>query len=473
MKKIVLGSLLLSTLIIGYTTYADEPKFELNEEVESVSSEDLSEPTETTIESFDNEKNYREYYEKMYENDNRNEVMTLEEYIEFQEFLELSSTDNSLSNNTRASRSSFRSTTSNLTGQRKEIVDEAFKHLGKPYTQQADRRLGATAFDCSGLTYYVFNEVTGSNIGTWTGQQENSGQYISVNNAEPGDLLFWGNKGQTYHVAIYIGNNQYIHSPNYNETVNVSPIWWGAFPPSFALSMNLDDAVKTSPNLSNYYTDNPGKIAAMKTITLYSSVEFNKNTEIRKIQSGETLNIERIDYNKDGIPRLKTSIGYITSSKSNVVKVTSNISNYYTANPKKIVAKTAVTLHSDVEFNNNTKLKKVDAGSILDVQEIKYNSAGVPRLKTPVGYLTAGKNNVIKTINSIDNYHTVNPKKITTTRDVTLYRSVDFNTGTEKRKLNAGTVLNIQEIRYNSAGVPRLKTSAGYITTSKANVKVK
>ncbi|OEG13919.1 hypothetical protein BCR21_02700 [Enterococcus ureasiticus] len=118
------------------------------------------------------------------------------------------------------------------TSQKNQVVAEAKRHLGKPYAWGGK---GPNVFDCSGLTRYVFLQVTGKNIGDYTVPQEKAGEQISVDQAEPGDLYFWGTKGNTYHVAVAIGNGQYIHAPNENEVVKVNSITY--FKPSFAVKV--------------------------------------------------------------------------------------------------------------------------------------------------------------------------------------------------------------------------------------------
>lgn len=61
--------------------------------------------------------------------------------------------------------------------------------------------------------------MTGKDIGSWTVAQESSGTQISVSQAQQGDLLFWGDKGSSYHVAISAGDDQYIHAPQPGENV--------------------------------------------------------------------------------------------------------------------------------------------------------------------------------------------------------------------------------------------------------------
>lgn len=114
----------------------------------------------------------------------------------------------------------------------KKLIEEAYKHIGKEYTQGPGRQ-GPNMFDCSGLTQYVFKTALGIEIGSWTVPQETSGTQISVAEAQPGDLYFWGGNGGTTHVALAIGNGEYIHAPTYGQTVTVGNTEW--FTPSFAV----------------------------------------------------------------------------------------------------------------------------------------------------------------------------------------------------------------------------------------------
>lgn len=88
--------------------------------------------------------------------------------------------------------------------------------------------------DCSGLVEYVFDQVLKASYPHQTILLEAEGQYQSISQANIGDLLFWGNKGNSYHVAIYIGNNQFVHSPNVGQTVSIETIN-SYFEPSFSI----------------------------------------------------------------------------------------------------------------------------------------------------------------------------------------------------------------------------------------------
>jgi cell wall-associated NlpC family hydrolase len=82
-----------------------------------------------------------------------------------------------------------------------------------------------SGFDCSGLVSYVLSHAAGVSIPAYTVSQEAyTTMSTNISSAQPGDLLFWGSKGATWHVAIYIGNNQYVAAPSEGYNVRVETI---------------------------------------------------------------------------------------------------------------------------------------------------------------------------------------------------------------------------------------------------------
>lgn len=91
--------------------------------------------------------------------------------------------------------------------------------------------------DCSGLTSYVYQHAAGISLPHNTVSQEAMVSKHSVSKAQVGDLLFWGSAGATYHVAIYIGNSEYVAAPEPGENVQIQTIS-SYFMPSFAGTVN-------------------------------------------------------------------------------------------------------------------------------------------------------------------------------------------------------------------------------------------
>lgn len=112
----------------------------------------------------------------------------------------------------------------------KKAIDTAKAQVGKPYVYGGNNP--GVGFDCSGLTQYAYSKA-GSNIGRTTINQEHAGSNVSLSSLKPGDLIFWGRAGSSYHVAISIGGNKYIHSPKPGDRVKVDTIS-SSFRPSFA-----------------------------------------------------------------------------------------------------------------------------------------------------------------------------------------------------------------------------------------------
>ncbi|MGY3723918.1 Cell wall-associated hydrolase, NlpC family [Granulicatella balaenopterae] len=107
----------------------------------------------------------------------------------------------------------------------------AQQYIGVPYVWGGTTPSG---FDCSGLVQYVYAQM-GINLPRVTYNQENAGTRISLSEAQPGDLLFWGAAGASYHVAIYAGNETFIHAPTFGQTVQFSTFQYNR--PSFAVRL--------------------------------------------------------------------------------------------------------------------------------------------------------------------------------------------------------------------------------------------
>jgi cell wall-associated NlpC family hydrolase len=100
------------------------------------------------------------------------------------------------------------------------ILATAESQLGVPYSWGGGSNQGPTSgtgrgaktvgFDCSSFVRYVMSK-SGVVLPRTANQQQRCGIKINPKDAQPGDLLFWGDPA--HHVAIYAGNGIMIHAP--------------------------------------------------------------------------------------------------------------------------------------------------------------------------------------------------------------------------------------------------------------------
>ncbi|MFL4499261.1 NlpC/P60 family protein [Weissella sp. MSCH1] len=128
--------------------------------------------------------------------------------------------------------------------QRQTIVTAALKYAGQniPYVWGGKTPAG---FDCSGLAAWVYQDA-GLSLPSYTVSEES---YVATTDvrtkadvmavAQPGDLLFWGSHGASWHVAIYIGGGQYVAAPAPGKNVQIETIDEINFMPNFIGSYNI------------------------------------------------------------------------------------------------------------------------------------------------------------------------------------------------------------------------------------------
>lgn len=103
-----------------------------------------------------------------------------------------------------------------------KAVGFAHSRIGTPYVYGGTTDSG---YDCSGFVQAAYRDA-GVNIPRTTYEQAVYGRSVSRAELQPGDLIFYGNGGPStsYHVAMYVGNGQVIHSPQSGDRVKKAPM---------------------------------------------------------------------------------------------------------------------------------------------------------------------------------------------------------------------------------------------------------
>lgn len=93
------------------------------------------------------------------------------------------------------------------------IIQEALKYRGWSYVWGGSSP--STSFDCSGLTSWCYG-VAGLSLPRTAQQQYDAMQHITLDEAAPGDLVFFTNTTNSgnyiTHVGIYLGDNKMFHA---------------------------------------------------------------------------------------------------------------------------------------------------------------------------------------------------------------------------------------------------------------------
>ena len=101
-----------------------------------------------------------------------------------------------------------------------EVTEHALGLIGIKY-----KRGGNTienGLDCSGFVRLVFKNANEANLPRTAKEMSNEGEAVSQKDLQPGDLVFFNTLKKSFsHVGIYLGDNQFIHSPSAGGKVRV------------------------------------------------------------------------------------------------------------------------------------------------------------------------------------------------------------------------------------------------------------
>jgi cell wall-associated NlpC family hydrolase len=97
-------------------------------------------------------------------------------------------------------------------------LDRAMSKLGAPYRYGA---AGPSAFDCSGLVTWAFQD-TGVSLPRSSRAMSQVGTPVARGDLRPGDLVFFYQP--VSHVAIYIGDGKVVHASSKRSPVKISDL---------------------------------------------------------------------------------------------------------------------------------------------------------------------------------------------------------------------------------------------------------
>lgn len=104
---------------------------------------------------------------------------------------------------------------------RNRLTAYALEFVGNPYVYGGNNP--NSGVDCSGFTRYVLSHSAGVSLRRTAAEQSTQGKSISIDEARPGDLLFYGDGSSINHVALYIGDGKVVHASTEETGIIVSP----------------------------------------------------------------------------------------------------------------------------------------------------------------------------------------------------------------------------------------------------------
>ncbi|MFH9722949.1 C40 family peptidase [Streptomyces sp. NPDC017254] len=120
------------------------------------------------------------------------------------------SSSGSGSSDSGSSTGSSDSETQAPSGSAAAIVAFARAQIGDSYVTGGT---GPNSWDCSGLVQAAYRQA-GIDLPRVSYDQSSMGSSVSLSNLQPGDILYWGSRSGSYHVAIYVGGGKYVGAQN-------------------------------------------------------------------------------------------------------------------------------------------------------------------------------------------------------------------------------------------------------------------
>ncbi|GGY07058.1 glycoside hydrolase [Streptomyces tanashiensis] len=133
-----------------------------------------------------------------------------------------SSNDSGSSSDSGSTASQSSNETQAPSGSAAAIVAFARAQIGDAYVSGGT---GPNSWDCSGLVQAAYR-AAGIDLPRISYQQSSMGTSVSLSNLQPGDVLYWGSRSGSYHVAIYVGGGKYVGAQNPSSGVVEHTMDW-------------------------------------------------------------------------------------------------------------------------------------------------------------------------------------------------------------------------------------------------------
>ena len=103
-----------------------------------------------------------------------------------------------------------------------EIANFALQFVGNPYVAGGTSLTNGA--DCSGFVMSVYANF-GISLPRTTNGQAQSGYGVSIDEAQPGDIVSYGYNGNVSHSALYIGNGMIVHASTPSLGIRVDSMY--------------------------------------------------------------------------------------------------------------------------------------------------------------------------------------------------------------------------------------------------------
>ncbi|MDF2907321.1 MAG: hypothetical protein K0R34_2642 [Herbinix sp.] len=183
-------------------SYEYEEAVSIEEEQERLAAEQEAEEAEQVRQAMEQEAIRAEQSRTQTQNSTRN-----------------NSTNNNSNKNTSANTSTSTKAAGTSSSTRNKIVEYALRFQGNPYVWGGTSLTNGA--DCSGFTQSVFRD-NGISIPRTSRTQALGGRRISIDEMQPGDLIFYAKDGTINHVGIYIGNGKIIAASSPKSGIKIS-----------------------------------------------------------------------------------------------------------------------------------------------------------------------------------------------------------------------------------------------------------